>query len=174
MPTTRFLTVSIALLLSCATAQACKTASPAHVQLVLKESIRLNETFKSAAVGTNESEYRRLRKLTEQYEEFTAIPCLRRTTSLLQSKKNWVLMTTLFEHALSHENSADETESEVLAQVFVNHYKAFMVAWDGSSTDMKRTAASRVKSGWPLIRPKYAQAKWQQIESRIKQIEAVF
>ena len=171
MSTIRALAFLIALALSCSGAQACATASTARVQKILKESIRLNEAFKKSADGSDDAEYRRLRKQVELYEESTAIPCLKRSVILLRQMPDASLVAALFAHALSHENSADETESEVLATVFVRHRDAFATAWGKSSVETKKVVITRIESGWELIKAKYSSPKQRQVESRLKQIE---
>lgn len=160
----------IALILACSRVQACTTASTAHVQKVVKESTRLNEAFKKSADESDDVKYRRLRKQLEHYEESTAIPCLRRAVILLNQATDTSLVNVLFAHALSHENSADETASEVLATVFVKHSDAFMAVWRKSSTDTKKAVSVRIESGWGLIKAKYPLRKQQQIELRLKQV----
>lgn len=150
--------------------QACTTASTARVQKIFDESIKLNEAFKKSADGSDDAEYRRLRKQVELYEESTAIPCLKRTVILLRQKSDDSLVHALFAHALSHENSADETESEVLATIFVRHNDAFMLAWRRSSVETNKAVFARTESGWELIRGKYHTIKQRQVNSRLKQL----
>ena len=152
-------------------AQACTAASTDHVQRVLKQSIRLNEAFKKSVQGPDDAEYRRLRKQAEQYKESTAIPCLKRAVILLRQMPDASLVKTLFAHAVSNENSADETESEVLATVFVRHGDAFTTAWGKSSADTKAAVVDRIKSGWELIKARHALPIRQQVELRLKRIE---
>lgn len=172
MSTIRALVFLIALALSCSGVQACATASTARVQKILKESIRLNEAFKKSADRSDDAEYRHLRKQVELYEESTAIPCLKRSVILLRQMRDASLVDALFAHALSHENSADETESEVLATVFVRHDEAFTAAWGKSPVETKKAVTTRIESGWELIKAKYPSPKRQQVEARLKQIGA--
>lgn len=168
----RILVFLIVLVFGYSVAQACTTASTTQVQRIFKESIRLNELFKKSVVGNDDVEYRRLRKQVELYEESTTIPCLRRAVILLRQKPDDSLMRALFAHALSHENSADETESEVLATVFVRYGDLFMFAWGKSSVETKKAVAARVESGWALIKGKYRSTKRRQVESRLKRLVA--
>lgn len=170
MSTIRALALLVTLALSCSGAQACATASTARVQKILKESIRLNEVFKKSAGGSDDAEYRRRRKQVELYEESTAIPCLKRSVILLRQMPDASLVDALFAHALSRENSADETESEVLATVFVRHGDAFTAAWGRSSVETKKAVTTRIESGWELIKARYPSPKRQQVELRLKQI----
>ena len=171
MAFTRLLTFFSSLMLCCSLGHACNAAIAAEVQKTLKESIRLNEAFKRAADGSDDAEYRRLRKQVELYEESTAIPCLKRAVVLLHQTPDALLLDALFAHALSHENSADETESEVLATVFVRHGGMFALRWEKNSTETKTAVAARVKSGWSMIASRYPSSKRSQVESRLKQIE---
>lgn len=171
MTLTRIFAALFVFVLACSNAQACTTASSAMVQKVFKESVRLNEVFKKSVDGPGETEYRGLRKQVESYEESRAIPCLKRAVVLMRQGPDASLMDALFAHAFSHENSADETESEVLATVFVLRGEAFMVAWKKSSAEARRTLATRVTSGWELTKKRYSSAKRQQIESRLKRLD---
>ena len=172
MSTIRALVFLIMLTISCSGAYACATASKARVQKILNESIRLNEAFKKSADGSDDAEYRRLREQVELYEESTAIPCLKRSVILLRQMPDASLVDALFAHALSHENSADETESEVLATVFVRHGDVFTAVWEKSSVETKKAVTTRLESGWELTKAKYPSPKRQQVELRLKRIEA--
>lgn len=156
----------------CSNVLACTTASSVAVQKVFKESVRLNEAFKKSADGPSNTDYRSLRKQVESYEESKAIPCLKRTVVLMSQAPDASLMDALFAHAFSHENSADETESEVLATVFVLRGATFMAVWGESTPEVRRVLATRVASGWELTKQRYSSAKRQQIESRLKRLDS--
>lgn len=164
--------IAVLILFGCSNVQACTTASSVMVQRVFKESIRLNEAFKKSVDAPGDTDYRSLRKQVESYEESRAIPCLKRTVVLMRQAPDASLMDALFAHAYSHENSANETESEVLATVFVLRGAAFADAWGKSSPEVKGVLATRVASGWELTKKRYSSAKRQQIESRLKRLDS--
>ena len=170
MSKSRLLMIFVVIMLCGSIAQACTTATKDQVTRVLRQSIKLNEAFKKSVQGSNDSEYQRLRKEAERYKESTAIPCLKRAVILLHQTPNASLVKVLFAHAVSNENSADETESEVLATLFVRHGQAFTAAWGKSSTNTRAAVADRIRSGWELIKVRYALPVRQQVEQRIKRI----
>lgn len=149
------------------TAHACVSSSVSQVQRILEESIRLNESFKLAANGSDEAAYRRLRKEVEAYEEATAIPCLRRAATLIREQSGSSLVDSVFAYTRSHENSADETVSRILALLLVERPDIFMVAWKKSARETRKEVLARVSSGWQSIRSKYTLAKRSDIDSRL-------
>ena len=158
--------------LNCLNAQACGDASKQRVQSVLKESIRLNEAFKKSVDGSDDAKYKTLRRQVERYEESVAIPCLKRAVVLLTQMPDKSLLSDLFAHALSHENSADEIESEVLATAMVQGPNLFFATWRHSSTEIQKAVTARVESGWNILKKKYSSDKQKRIEERLKEMQS--
>ena len=158
--------------LSCLNAQACVDASMQRVQKVLKESVRLNEAFKKSVDGTDDAKYKALRTQVERYEESVAIPCLKRAVVLLGQMPDKSLLKDLFAHALSHENSADETESDLLATAIVQGPNLFIATWRSSSAETQKMVTARVEIGWNTLKKGYSPAKQKQIEARLKEMQS--
>lgn len=153
-------------------AQACATASAAHVKAVFKESMRLNEAFKSTAFDSKAgSPYQLLRKKMELYSEDVAQGCSERAVILLRQKSDPSLVRALFAYSLSEENSADETLSFVSIQVFIQNGADFAEVWGASDAPTKEAVVSRVRSGWVYTKRDYPLPKQQEVESRLKHLE---
>jgi len=166
----RLLTIFFVLVLANSITQACESASSSQVQHVLKESIRLNDEFKKSVNGSDDKEYRRSRKRAENYEETKAIPCLKRAGTLLRRSSDLPLLETLFAHAYSHENSADETESEVIASVFVERPSPFLNLWKASPVEVQRAVSLRTRTGWVQIKEKFSISKRKQVELNLQSL----
>lgn len=172
MPIIRTGVFLAAITLSCLNVHACADASKQRVQKVLKESIRLNEAFKKSVDGSDDAKYRSLRKQVERYEESAAIPCLKRAVALLGQMPDESLLKSLFEHALSRENSGDETEGHVLASALVQGPDLFITTWRNSSAETQKAVTARVENGWNSIKKRYLPAKQKQIEARLKEMKS--
>ena len=90
-------------------AAACDSKSATDIAGILAYATELNEQFKQSVRAGDEARYRALRKQTEQYDEATAMPCVRKTQALLEKRDERALLRKLMEFTISHDNAADET-----------------------------------------------------------------
>jgi hypothetical protein len=164
-----FLATAMATL--CLSSSACETASLSRVERILEESIRLNNAFKNAARANDQVLYSSLRSKTETYDESEAIPCLRRAEALLSYAESQRLMKTLFAYAKAHIDAADETPSEVLANIFARHERLFEKTWRTSSVETRDAVRARVESGWRSVGSSYSESVRAHVEQRLKDME---
>ena len=128
-------------------ATACDYKGAAEIINILSRGIELNEQFKRSVNVGDEVRYRTLRKQFEQYSEEIAIPCIRRAEAFLEKRYNRALMRKLMEFTISNENSADETISMVIVNVFIMYPKELEKEWKSFSLEQKKILLDRIETG---------------------------
>jgi hypothetical protein len=146
----------------------CSAKDAPQISQVLARGIDLNERFKRSVKSGDDSAYRALRKQNEQYSEETAFPCVQRASELLDRDLDEVLLRRVMEFAISRENSADETVSEVMATVFVKHPDAVAAGVATFPPSRARVLLRSIDSGWPSVKRTLEPTLRQEREAQLK------
>ena len=149
----------------------CRTKDSAAIIKIFNQGITLNEKFKKSVGGGDKDEYRKLRKGSEQYDEETVMPCVRRAAQLLSKRSNPALIHKLMELVISYANSADETVSYSMGKVFAANPEAIESSIKEFPKDGRQLIAISVQTGWANVKPGLNTALVANRDARIKQLQ---
>lgn len=159
-------------LIAFADTDASCSARPSEVIQVLHKGITLNEKFKKTVGGGDTSEYQRLRKDSEKYDETTVMPCVRRAAQLLTKSSNSALMHKLMELVISYENSADETVSYSMGKIFAGNPAVIEHSIKKFPAVGRRLILNSVQTGWVNVGPGLPPAVVKSRNERIKHLRS--
>jgi len=125
----------------------CSSKSAVKVINILAHGIALNEELKQSANTDDNTRYKTIEKQFERYSEEIAIPCLYRAETLLKKRYDRALMRKLMEFTISNENSADETISMVIVNVFIMYPKELEGEWRNFPLIQKKILLDRIETG---------------------------
>ncbi len=169
----KHLCLSIAFLIFLPLAQAggvCRAKNSTAIINVFEQAITLNEKFKKSVGMSDNEEYRRLRKNTEKFNEETVMPCVRRAAQLLSKRSKLVLMHEFMKLVISYENSADETISYSIGEVFAANPKIIESAIKEFPDNGRKLISNSVLTGWESVKPGLDAAIATNRDERIKRL----
>ena len=149
----------------------CRAKDSAEIIKIFNHGITLNQKFKKSVGGGDKDEYRKLRKSSEQYDEGTVIPCVRRVPQLLSKRSSPALMHKLMQLVISYENSADETVSYSMGKVFAANPEAVESGIKEFPKNGRKLIANSVQTGWVNVKAGLNAALVANRDERIKKLE---
>jgi hypothetical protein len=149
---------------------ACESKNPAYVADVLTHGIDLNETFKQSVKSGDQANYLALRKQVEHNDEEVVMPCVRRAAQILSKRSDPALMHKFMGLIISYENSADETISHSIGEVFAADPQAIESGIKKFSRTERQAIIDSILMGWTNVKPGLNAALIIDREKRIKHL----
>ena len=162
------LSILAAAFLNPAWATVCSSKDAADIIRIFAHGIELNEQFEQSVNAGDEVRYRILRKQVEQYGENTAVPCMRRAEVLLRKRYDRALMHKLMEFTISNENSADETISMVMANVFIMYPKELEKEFLRFTLEQKKILLKSIEDGLLSVERPLSAAQRRNLERHLR------